>query len=158
MKNHPALCANTFLPQAMLLGEKRNHRFQPQPGTRVLCVSMVSICDSLTSCASSPEPCFSCFPTDTRQYPVFVGHKPGRNTTQRHRLDIQLVMVMNRTLYVAARSVAPSFTTPSLLLAEQKGGEERYSEFFSAGHVIFRIFSHSERGLQPVSKTYWTPC
>ncbi|KFQ03362.1 Semaphorin-6A [Haliaeetus albicilla] len=39
----------------------------------------------------------------TRQYPVFVGHKPGRNTTQRHRLDIQLVMVMNRTLYVAAR-------------------------------------------------------
>ncbi|XP_051498120.1 semaphorin-6A isoform X3 [Apus apus] len=39
----------------------------------------------------------------TRQYPVFVGHKPGRNTTQRHRLDIQLVMIMNRTLYVAAR-------------------------------------------------------
>ncbi|XP_041315029.1 semaphorin-6A isoform X3 [Pyrgilauda ruficollis] len=39
----------------------------------------------------------------TKQYPVFVGHKPGRNTTQRHRLDIQLVMVMNRTLYVAAR-------------------------------------------------------
>ncbi|XP_027737360.1 semaphorin-6A isoform X4 [Empidonax traillii] len=39
----------------------------------------------------------------TRQYPVFVGHKPGRNTTQRHRLDIQLVVVMNRTLYVAAR-------------------------------------------------------
>ncbi|XP_010000653.1 PREDICTED: semaphorin-6A isoform X4 [Chaetura pelagica] len=39
----------------------------------------------------------------TRQYRVFVGHKPGRNTTQRHRLDIQLVMVMNRTLYVAAR-------------------------------------------------------
>ncbi|XP_010134990.1 PREDICTED: semaphorin-6A isoform X5 [Buceros rhinoceros silvestris] len=39
----------------------------------------------------------------TRQYPVFVGHKPGRNTTQRHRLDIQLVIVMNRTLYVAAR-------------------------------------------------------
>ncbi|XP_053859020.1 semaphorin-6A isoform X2 [Vidua macroura] len=39
----------------------------------------------------------------TRQYPVFVGHKPGRNSTQRHRLDIQLVMVMNRTLYVAAR-------------------------------------------------------
>uniref|UniRef100_A0A8C9MRB1 Semaphorin 6A n=1 Tax=Serinus canaria TaxID=9135 RepID=A0A8C9MRB1_SERCA len=38
-----------------------------------------------------------------KQYPVFVGHKPGRNTTQRHRLDIQLVMVMNRTLYVAAR-------------------------------------------------------
>ncbi|XP_015508014.1 semaphorin-6A isoform X3 [Parus major] len=39
----------------------------------------------------------------TRQYPVFVGHKPGRNTTQRHRLDIQLVVVMNRTLYIAAR-------------------------------------------------------
>ncbi|XP_053909837.1 semaphorin-6A isoform X3 [Cuculus canorus] len=39
----------------------------------------------------------------TRQYPVFVGHKPGRNSTQRHRLDIQLVMVMNRTLYIAAR-------------------------------------------------------
>ncbi|XP_064356615.1 semaphorin-6A isoform X3 [Dromaius novaehollandiae] len=39
----------------------------------------------------------------TKQYPVFVGHKPGRNATQRHRLDIQLIMVMNRTLYVAAR-------------------------------------------------------
>ncbi|XP_049729570.1 semaphorin-6A isoform X3 [Elephas maximus indicus] len=39
----------------------------------------------------------------TKQYPVFVGHKPGRNTTQRHRLDIQMIMIMNRTLYVAAR-------------------------------------------------------
>ncbi|CAH7018014.1 Sema6a [Phodopus roborovskii] len=39
----------------------------------------------------------------TKQYPVFVGHKPGRNTTQRHRLDIQMIMVMNRTLYIAAR-------------------------------------------------------
>uniref|UniRef100_A0A8C6ZFG1 Semaphorin-6A n=1 Tax=Nothoprocta perdicaria TaxID=30464 RepID=A0A8C6ZFG1_NOTPE len=39
----------------------------------------------------------------TKQYPVFVGHKPGRNATQRHRLDIQLIMIMNRTLYVAAR-------------------------------------------------------
>ncbi|KAF3821459.1 hypothetical protein GH733_009501 [Mirounga leonina] len=40
---------------------------------------------------------------DTKQYPVFVGHKPGRNTTQRHRLDIQMMMIMNRTLYIAAR-------------------------------------------------------
>ncbi|XP_057163016.1 semaphorin-6A isoform X3 [Ursus arctos] len=39
----------------------------------------------------------------TKQYPVFVGHKPGRNSTQRHRLDIQMVMIMNRTLYIAAR-------------------------------------------------------
>nr|XP_044989197.1 semaphorin-6A isoform X3 [Jaculus jaculus] len=39
----------------------------------------------------------------TKQYPVFVGHKPGRNATQRHRLDIQMIMIMNRTLYVAAR-------------------------------------------------------
>ncbi|XP_064797083.1 semaphorin-6A-like isoform X1 [Oncorhynchus masou masou] len=39
----------------------------------------------------------------TRQYPAFVGHKPGRNNTQRHKLDIQLVMIMNRTLYIAAR-------------------------------------------------------
>ncbi|XP_006745408.1 semaphorin-6A isoform X3 [Leptonychotes weddellii] len=39
----------------------------------------------------------------TKQYPVFVGHKPGRNTTQRHRLDIQMMMIMNRTLYIAAR-------------------------------------------------------
>ncbi|XP_022446393.1 semaphorin-6A isoform X3 [Delphinapterus leucas] len=39
----------------------------------------------------------------TKQYPVFVGHKPGRNTTQRHRLDIQMIMTMNRTLYIAAR-------------------------------------------------------
>ncbi|XP_057592953.1 semaphorin-6A isoform X3 [Hippopotamus amphibius kiboko] len=39
----------------------------------------------------------------TKQYPVFVGHKPGRNSTQRHRLDIQMTMIMNRTLYIAAR-------------------------------------------------------
>ncbi|XP_006870586.1 PREDICTED: semaphorin-6A isoform X4 [Chrysochloris asiatica] len=39
----------------------------------------------------------------TKQYPVFVGHKPGRNTTQRHRLDIQMIMIMNKTLYIAAR-------------------------------------------------------
>ncbi|KAM4819628.1 semaphorin-6A [Thomomys bottae] len=39
----------------------------------------------------------------TKQYPVFVGHKPGRNSTQRHRLDIQMVVIMNRTLYIAAR-------------------------------------------------------
>lgn len=43
-----------------------------------------------------------CF-VDTKQYPAFVGHKPGRNNTQRHKLDIQLIMIMNRTLYVAAR-------------------------------------------------------
>lgn len=42
---------------------------------------------------------------DTKQYPVFVGHKPGHNTPQRHRLDIQLLMIMDRTLYIAARSV-----------------------------------------------------
>ncbi|CAB1422707.1 unnamed protein product [Pleuronectes platessa] len=39
----------------------------------------------------------------TKQYPAFVGHKPGRNNTQRHRLDIQLIMIMNRTIYIAAR-------------------------------------------------------
>ncbi|XP_043914966.1 semaphorin-6A isoform X2 [Protopterus annectens] len=39
----------------------------------------------------------------TKQYPVFVGHKPGRNTTQRHKLDIQLILIMERTLYIAAR-------------------------------------------------------
>ncbi|XP_051508610.1 semaphorin-6A-like isoform X1 [Myxocyprinus asiaticus] len=39
----------------------------------------------------------------TKQYPVFVGHKPGRNNTQRHKLDIQLIVIMNRTLYIAAR-------------------------------------------------------
>ncbi|KAI4894293.1 hypothetical protein NFI96_002034 [Prochilodus magdalenae] len=38
----------------------------------------------------------------TKQYPVFVGHKPGRNSTQRHKLDIQLIVITNRTLYVAA--------------------------------------------------------
>lgn len=42
---------------------------------------------------------------DTKQYPAFVGHKPGRNNTQRHKLDIQLIMIMNRTLYIAARWV-----------------------------------------------------
>ncbi|KAL3975633.1 E3 ubiquitin-protein ligase [Sarotherodon galilaeus] len=47
----------------------------------------------------------SLFPSkaDTKQYPAFVGHKPGRNNTQRHKLDIQLIMIMNRTLYIAAR-------------------------------------------------------
>nr|XP_046205936.1 semaphorin-6A-like isoform X4 [Oncorhynchus gorbuscha] len=39
----------------------------------------------------------------TKQYPAFFGHKPGRNNTQRHRLDIQLIIIMNRTLYIAAR-------------------------------------------------------
>ncbi|XP_051875977.1 semaphorin-6A isoform X7 [Pristis pectinata] len=39
----------------------------------------------------------------TKQYPVFLGHKPGRNNTQRHKLDIQLIVKMNRTLYIAAR-------------------------------------------------------
>ncbi|XP_016393845.1 semaphorin-6A [Sinocyclocheilus rhinocerous] len=39
----------------------------------------------------------------TKQYPAFVGHKPGRNNTQRHKLDIQLIVIMNHTLYVAAR-------------------------------------------------------
>lgn len=43
------------------------------------------------------------FLADTKQYPAFVGHKPGRNNTQRHKLDIQLIMIMNRTLYIAAR-------------------------------------------------------
>ncbi|XP_053330161.1 semaphorin-6A isoform X4 [Spea bombifrons] len=39
----------------------------------------------------------------TKQYPVFVGHKPGRNSTQRHKMDIQQFMILNRTLYIAAR-------------------------------------------------------
>ncbi|XP_078070751.1 semaphorin-6A isoform X4 [Mustelus asterias] len=39
----------------------------------------------------------------TKQYPVFLGHKPGRNSTLRHKLDIQLIVKMNRTLYIAAR-------------------------------------------------------
>ncbi|XP_032873367.1 semaphorin-6A isoform X5 [Amblyraja radiata] len=39
----------------------------------------------------------------TKQYPVFLGHKPGRNNTQRHKLDIQLIVKMNRTLYITAR-------------------------------------------------------
>uniref|UniRef100_A0A8C7V147 Sema domain-containing protein n=1 Tax=Oncorhynchus mykiss TaxID=8022 RepID=A0A8C7V147_ONCMY len=39
----------------------------------------------------------------TKQYPAFFGHKPGRNNTQRHKLDIQLIIIMNRTLYIAAR-------------------------------------------------------
>lgn len=42
---------------------------------------------------------------DTKHYPVFVGHRPGRNSTQRHKLDIQLIVTTNRTLYIAARSV-----------------------------------------------------
>lgn len=53
--------------------------------------------------------------TDTKQYPVFVGHKPGHNTPQRHRLDIQLLMIMDRTLYIAARLVLVSCTLLTLL-------------------------------------------
>lgn len=83
----------------------------------VLCVSAVLVSDSLLTMF------FLTFPADTRQYPVFVGHKPGRNTTQRHRLDIQLVMVMNRTLYVAARSVVPLFALSPLPLSEKEEGD-----------------------------------
>ncbi|XP_034288701.1 semaphorin-6A isoform X3 [Pantherophis guttatus] len=50
-----------------------------------------------------PEPISISHGNYTKQYPVFVGHKPGHNTPQRHRLDIQLLMIMDRTLYVAAR-------------------------------------------------------
>lgn len=67
-------------------------------------------------------------------------------------------MVMNRTLYVAARSVVPCFATLPLLLSEEEGEDEGYSDLFSAGHIIFRIFSHWERVLQALSKTYWKPC
>lgn len=48
---------------------------------------------------------------DTKQYPAFVGHKPGRNNTQRHKLDIQLIVIMNGTLYIAARWVCCFNTT-----------------------------------------------
>lgn len=58
---------------------------------------------SLLGLISFPSVAPSLLFTDTKQYPVFVGHKPGRNTTQRHRLDIQMIMIMNRTLYIAAR-------------------------------------------------------
>uniref|UniRef100_A0A8C7MVX4 Semaphorin 6A n=1 Tax=Oncorhynchus kisutch TaxID=8019 RepID=A0A8C7MVX4_ONCKI len=54
----------------------------------------------------------------TKQYPAFFGHKPGRNNTQRHKLDIQLIIIMNRTLYIAARSISidsPSIYSPQKL-------------------------------------------
>nr|XP_008112248.1 PREDICTED: semaphorin-6A isoform X4 [Anolis carolinensis] len=50
-----------------------------------------------------PEPISISHGNYTKQYPVFVGHKPGHNTPQRHKLDIQLLMIMERTLYIAAR-------------------------------------------------------
>ncbi|XP_025021495.1 semaphorin-6A isoform X3 [Python bivittatus] len=50
-----------------------------------------------------PEPISISHGNYTKQYPVFVGHKPGHNTPQRHRLDIQLLMIMDRSLYIAAR-------------------------------------------------------
>ncbi|OXB83638.1 UNVERIFIED_CONTAM: hypothetical protein H355_015286 [Colinus virginianus] len=80
----------------------------------------------------------------TRQYPVFVGHKPGRNTTQRHRLDIQLVTVMNRTLYIAARSVVLCITTSPLLLTEQEGEEEGYSEYSFCTSEIRNLLQNAE--------------
>ncbi|XP_032741682.1 semaphorin-6A isoform X4 [Rattus rattus] len=66
------------------------------------------LCLTLLRCAGAgfpedSEPISISHGNYTKQYPVFVGHKPGRNTTQRHRLDIQMIMIMNRTLYVAAR-------------------------------------------------------
>ncbi|NP_001298026.1 semaphorin-6A isoform 2 precursor [Mus musculus] len=66
------------------------------------------LCLTLLHCAGAgfpedSEPISISHGNYTKQYPVFVGHKPGRNTTQRHRLDIQMIMIMNRTLYVAAR-------------------------------------------------------
>ncbi|NP_001359283.1 semaphorin-6A isoform 2 precursor [Rattus norvegicus] len=66
------------------------------------------LCLTLLRCAGAgfpedSEPISISHGNYTKQYPVFVGHKPGRNTTQRHRLDIQMIMIMNRTLYIAAR-------------------------------------------------------
>ncbi|XP_055478550.1 semaphorin-6A isoform X3 [Psammomys obesus] len=66
------------------------------------------LCLTLLRCAGAAfpedsEPISISHGNYTKQYPVFVGHKPGRNTTQRHRLDIQMIMIMNRTLYIAAR-------------------------------------------------------
>uniref|UniRef100_A0A3Q3D5Y6 Semaphorin 6A n=1 Tax=Hippocampus comes TaxID=109280 RepID=A0A3Q3D5Y6_HIPCM len=56
----------------------------------------------------------------TKQYPAFVGHKPGRNSTQRHKLDIQLIMIMNKTLFIAARKMTNvSFSSLSLLCVPQ---------------------------------------
>lgn len=154
LKNDFLLCSLSPLCEYLpALGCDAGGEEKPQ----ISAVAMLA-CDSVLSFAFSLEPCSSSLPTDTRQYPVFVGHKPGRNTTQRHRLDIQLVTVMNRTLYIAARSVVLCFTTPHLLCTEREGEEEGYSEFSSAGHVILRIFSHSYRGLQALSKMYWTPC
>lgn len=103
----------------------------------MLHVSTVSVCDSLLTLV------FFSLPADTRQYPVFVGHKPGRNTTQRHRLDIQLVMVMNRTLYVAARSVVPYLAALPLLLQRRK--EKMRDILSSLRDILFLGFSHSER-------------
>ncbi|XP_053159535.1 semaphorin-6A isoform X4 [Hemicordylus capensis] len=50
-----------------------------------------------------PEPISISHGNYTKQYPVFVGHKPGHSAPQRHKLDIQLLMIMDRTIYVAAR-------------------------------------------------------
>nr|XP_028605204.1 semaphorin-6A isoform X5 [Podarcis muralis] len=50
-----------------------------------------------------PEPISISHGNYTKQYPVFVGHKPGHNAPQRHKLDVQLLMIMDRTLYIAAR-------------------------------------------------------
>lgn len=115
LKYSPALCAHAFQPQSVLPGQNRNHRVCLWLGPMVLHVSTISVCYSLLTLLI-----FFFLPTDTRQYPVFVGHKPGRNTTQRHRLDVQLVMVMNRTLYVAARSVASCFSFLSYCFNRRK--------------------------------------
>ncbi|XP_048190337.1 semaphorin-6A isoform X2 [Perognathus longimembris pacificus] len=72
-----------------------------RPETLLLCLTLLHSAGA--GFPEDSEPISISHGNYTKQYPVFVGHKPGRNTTQRHRLDIQMIVIMNRTLYIAAR-------------------------------------------------------
>lgn len=79
--------------------------------TGTYCTYMTKSCFYYIVSKCKVVTCKECCPVfaDTKQYPAFVGHKPGRNNTQRHKLDIQLIMIMNKTLYIAARWVIMLF-------------------------------------------------
>lgn len=97
---------------------------------------------------------------DTKQYPAFVGHKPGRNNTQRHKLDIQLIMIMNRTLYIAARWVITAFLLPFLNMCfpplpgdpQMSPPFQTYCKFLLLFCVRNKSAGHGRLGLIKLSK------
>lgn len=89
-------------PPARRCTEKGEVEKQSLPAEPTMRPAALLLCLTLLRCAGAgfpedSEPISISHGNYTKQYPVFVGHKPGRNATQRHRLDIQMIMIMNRT-------------------------------------------------------------